>query len=367
MKTKRAHIIFLVTLIVVQLACFNSSTKVSVTFPLSPKWVFPVGDEIYSVAASSQKIAIAKPNGIVLIDSDTGSLIWEYPCSIEPQSKLYFSEELLIAQSSSQIYVISTTGAELKVIELKRNFGETTNIIAVFSEYAFIVRTPAWQLEVYNLGDGTMVWSDGVGRGIKNIDYDAVSETLYITSLNFIRAYNIKSGEKLWETPQGVSTSIYESGSLYYFGLADSRDVYFFARYDVSTLNLMWTLNFSPAIQTDIYNLTISDNTLVAGTTYGLLAMDKSKGTQLWNLKVDEIYTKPVVIDNVVYVKSSSSKTVYAISLNDGQMLGNMQLEPPPSVGIQPHYKYTLGLLESNKKLIITTSNTIYSYGSNDD
>jgi outer membrane protein assembly factor BamB len=368
MKIKNAHITFIVILIGVQLACLNSSTKMAVTFPLSPKWVFPVGDEIYSVASSSQGIAIAKPSGIVLIDADTGSLIWEHPYSVEPQSKLYFSDELLIAQNSSQISVIDTNGAELKVIELKRNFGETTNIITVLSKYAFIVRTPAWRLEAYNLDDGTLAWSDGVGRGIKNINYDAMSDTLYVASLNFIRAYDLESGKLHWEISQWASTSIYDSGSLFYYGKADSQGAYFFARYDVSTLNLKWTLNFSPLIQTDVYNLTIADNTLIAGTTYGLIAIDKSKGTQLWNSKIDEIYTKPIVIDNVIYVKSSASKTVYAISISDGQMLGKLQLEPPPSVVVlQPSYKYALGLLGSNGNLIITTSNTIYSYGNNDN
>jgi outer membrane protein assembly factor BamB len=91
--------------------------------------------------------------------------------------------------------------------------------------------------------------------------------------------------------------------------------------------------------------------------------MDKSKGNQLWISEIDEIYAKPVLIGQVIYVKGASTHTVYAISPDDGRIIGKLQLEIV-SFGMQMHSKYVQGVQSLGKYLLITTSDTVFAYGS---
>jgi hypothetical protein len=68
------------------------------------------------------------------------------------------------------------------------------------------------------------------------------------------------------------------------------------------------------------------------------------------------------LIGQVIYVQGASTHTIYAISPNDGRVIGKLQLEKAPQWLSQPRFLYVSGLLNSEKYLLITTSNTVYAY-----
>lgn len=69
-----------------------------------------------------------------------------------------------------------------------------------------------------------------------------------------------------------------------------------------------------------------------------MIAFDRSNGEQVWNIDVhtfgEEFIVQPVEFDGVIYAVGYASNTIFAVSANDGSIIGTANLESENSFGV---------------------------------
>ncbi len=330
-------------------------------FPLSEAWSTTLEHQIYGVAILDDWIAVGKSYGIESINAKTGNAMWNLSFPLDTGSLLLFSDGYLITADSSQIKVIERSGKEAVTINMdpKR---DRANIIAAYANYVFVVRVPSYILEVYNIKTGAIAWEKLVERGGVNINFDFDTNTVFITTSRFIGAYHTSDGSMIWEINQIVRTSTLDQGILYYYAITlEDEDTGHIIAVDSQNSNQLWQVDIPLGNPTAVYNLTVLNNALIASTDLGLLAIDKKDGHSLWQSETNDFfYGKPVLVNNVIYVRGTTSSLVYAISPEDGHYLGYLSLGESSLISLAQR-EYDL-VYATDEALFFPYENTIYSY-----
>ena len=256
-------------------------------FPLQQSWKFIADNKINSLAVSNKRIALGTLDGITVVSLDSGQLLWASDFLIDPESPLIMTDDYLLASNNTQIKVFSNNGNNLTTIEFDQN-KKNARVISSHENFVFVLRTPSWLLEVYNLNNGSLVWKLPVGPGGIEINFDPLTKIVYITSVEFIKAIEINSGKLLWEYPQNVRISTYNPSIIYYVAEADNPEVVTLVAYDVINKKNVWVNTFHPEIQTIVHSLSLFDNNLLLTTDFGIVSFDKNTGHQLWASEEEE-------------------------------------------------------------------------------
>jgi outer membrane protein assembly factor BamB len=91
------------------------------------------------------------------------------------------------------------------------------------------------------------------------------------------------------------------------------------------------------------------------------VAFDSASGDEIWRAATeDDAYMAPVVLDDAVYVRGTWSGTVYALSLEDGALLGSINTDRIylPS-NTAPRWRP----ISVGEMLIIPAGTSVYAYG----
>ena len=328
-------------------------------FPLAESWSFVSDVPIYSLAVLDDWIAVSQKNGVTALDPETGQSLWKLDFTLNKGSSLFVSEGYLIAAEKNQIDVIDKTGKLVSKVDLALA-KESERIEAVYSDYIFVRRFPSWNLEVYNMWTGQMVWNLEVLRANVSVSYDPSTGIVYITTTSFICAREIATGNEVWRIDKVTRTGILDAGTLYYYqeltaftGVISAID----AQNPDNTWNAEILIKNS-----DTYNMMIFDDTLIASTDSGLIALNKKDGRELWKSETNEsFYGKPILINNVLYARGTSSRIIYAISPENGRYLGFLHLGNP-SMGSITFYKEYDIVYKFGDLLIFPFEKTVYAF-----
>ncbi|MCL4272241.1 MAG: PQQ-binding-like beta-propeller repeat protein [Anaerolineales bacterium] len=330
-------------------------------FPLIEHWSQQFDSRIYHVAVSGDLIVVGRNRYLTALDMKTGQIIWEKRFLLDTDSHLLFSGDYLIASDKSLIRIINKAGEEVSSIKLDSS-GTRAQILDVHSNFIFVRRIPTWTIEVYNFNSGAMLWRVATGRGGINIAYDDSMDLVFITSTSSISAHNISDGDLLWKVINVAKISTYDTGIIYYYtnGTVD------FSGGKISAIalderNHIWVYRIIGPAETSIYNLTVFDSKLIANMDYGLLAIDKSNGSEIWRSESREFFlVKPVNINNVIYARSMSPGRIHAISPEDGRTIGFLQLGNPSITDLSQE-RYDV-VYASEEFLIFPFENILFVY-----
>jgi outer membrane protein assembly factor BamB len=259
----------------------------------------------------------------------------------------------------SQIDVIDKTGKLVYKVNLALQ-EESEQILAVYSDYIFVRRFPSWNLEVYNMWTGIMVWDLVVHRATVTVNYDSATEIVYITTTNFISAREIATGNEIWRIDKVTRTGILDSGVLYYYSetSADSGSI---SAVDIKNRDKTWKAEMLLKNRA-VYNLMIFDDTLIVSTDVGLIALNKKYGHEMWKSETkDFFYGKPVLINNVLYARGTDTRIIYAISPENGRYLGYLHLGHPPLLISTFHKEYDI-VYKYGDLLIFPFEKTVYAF-----
>lgn len=147
----------------------------------------------------------------------------------------------------------------------------------------------------------------------------ADASRVYVASRDsHLYAIDIDSGREAWRL---------KAGDMMTATPALHRDLVIFAAFDgkVQAVSAAdgkprWTYDAKLAVPGDL--IVANDRVLVGSRTYDLIALDASKGKQLWKRYYwfSWIESPPVVRDGVIYTGSSDATHVYAVNLGDGSL-----------------------------------------------
>lgn len=328
-------------------------------FPLVERWSFVSDSSVYGLAVSEGWVAIGKENGVSAVDAKTGHLLWDLDFPLNVGSPLFISEGYLIVAEKSQIDVIDKTGKLVSKVDLALQ-EESELIEAVHSDYIFVRRFPSWNLEVYNMWTGKMVWDLVVHRANVTISYDPTTELVYVTTTESISAREIATGTEIWKMAKITRTGLLDTNILYYYEETSANSGSIKA-FDIQKLSTVWKTD-SLIENRSIYNLVVFNNMLIVNTNYGLIAFDEKDGREVWKSQTnDQFYGKPVMIDDILYVRGTDTKIIYAVLPENGQYLGYLHLGNP-SLLISTFYKEYDIVYNSGDLLIFPFNKTVYAF-----
>jgi outer membrane protein assembly factor BamB len=321
-----------------------------------------VSDEyIYGLAVSNDWIAAGRSFGITAIDSKTGKVLWKNDFPLDIDSSLVFSQGNLIVADSSSIKVIEKSGKEFASIELNSK-GENAKVVAAVDDHIFVMRIPSWILEVYDIQRETMIFDVAIERGGVSISIDSGPKIVYISTTRFIDAYNLITGDLTWELKKSASISTFDSGMLYYYEDLGTEDFGRISAINARDTSDIWSLEIPLGVRTELYNLTVLGDLLIANTDFGLIGIDKKHGNLLWSSESNDLfYAKPLQIGQFIYAKGTTSNMIYAVSPENGNTIGYLSLSASSVTNLSQR-EYS-GIYESGELLVFSYNNVVYAYG----
>jgi outer membrane protein assembly factor BamB len=361
MKNRFLVIILLVVLLMSCGIFPKDQTIKDEDFPLRERWsVLLNGFGISRLAVSEDWIVASQSNGVTAIDTKTGNLLWNREFQVDIDSQLLFVNGNVAVASLDQMKVINKSGEELSTIRFDPG-DDSAKIVAGYSDYVFVRRVPSWSLEVYQLSTGQLAWEIPFGRGNISVSFDDKTNMVYLTSVDSISAYDISDGNLIWKIDKNAATGVLEANVLFYSSeITKNKKMLQVSAVDLQSLRVIWEAEILYGVRTAIYNLASFDSMVLVGTNFGLLALDKKDGHELWQSQTDDSFDgEPVVINDVIYERSAGEYTIYAISPTNGQYLGYLRLGKSllPISHSGDSIIYATGEL-----LIFPDKNTVYAY-----
>jgi outer membrane protein assembly factor BamB len=356
----KAARIFLVLLILpLMLSCIMYSTPPlgETNFPLEQVAKFPIDGNIHAIAVSDNWIAAHAINKITGIDATSQETLWNIELDLFSKANGFqMIDDNLVAASSDRVILLNKFG-QVRDISLEPGRGYIIDLAGVYPNYVYAMRGN-WILEAYDIPANRLIWKMPLGRGVPAVHLDASSNIADVVTYGSTRAVDNLTGSVLWEREGGALNSAYEDGILYSYRVMNGKDNYRLAAIDLQSQNELWGLDmvFPPA--GGVNELTVIGNLLIASGGPGLIALDKSTGEKIWETALGEhIYTSPVEFEGVLYAKDGGSRTVYAISLQDGSILGTANLEPDSMLSLEDTgtgvYRLKDGIVFNTKDAVV--------------
>ena len=322
---KKIIIICLLGLIAV--ACSVTSPQVfpqNQNFPLIRIAEITSSDKIIKVAVSDTWLVIQSQKNLTGFDLATQKQLWNTPFQSKVDSRFAIVNDNLVAASGEGIIVVDKLGQK-KVVNLGVNVN-IDQLISINENFLYVMQDASWNLAVYDLSKNDMLWKIPVGRGITDVFPDSSTGIVYVVTTKSVSAFDNLSGTLLWQREGGAWHSVLDGGILYLCEPVGQSYSYKLSAINIEDLQEIWNKTFSGDVG-DTQSLGVISQMLIVSTVSGLIAIDSQSGNQIWQTaKDDGFYTPPVEFQGTIYAKGLSRK-IYAISPDDGKILGYVQME----------------------------------------
>jgi outer membrane protein assembly factor BamB len=356
----RKNCVILACIILITASCGLSSSeneKTETNFPLRQSSVIQVDHDIEKMAITDTWIAITTPNKLTAMDISTNTVIWTLDnFLLDKDSDLQITDNTLFATTYGEVLAVNESG-DRKSINLKPSTDDIVQLVAIYNNYLYLIRGANWNLEVYDIAKNTYLWEVWVGRGQTDVFYDSQTGIVYVITPRSITAYENLSGELLWQQQTNIKHSSFNSGVLYLCEGTSSNKTYTFIALDVGDQKELWKKDFVLESGEEVYQLSVIQNMVIATTRYGYFAMDKNDGDQMWRTDINDIfYNEPVEFNGILYAKGSSGK-IYAISTDDGSVIGYNMIEKNPR--FQSRYDASQRVFKLDNGIAVNTNKAI--------
>lgn len=336
-------------------------------FPLKQVAKLSVEGVIKKIAVGDTWIAVSTSEKIIAMDIDVQKILWRISFSTDSYSKFQIIDDKLFAASNDQIIMVDRQGLEKEIAlaPFQETFPSSINIIkliAVYPNYLYVIRGLNWNLEAYDISKNAMLWRKQVGRGIVDVSYDPMDKFVYVTIDDTVYVDDNLTGEFIRKTERQFGKHLVD-GVLYTLTNIANTDAevhYKISAVDTITQKMLWQNGF--VLPTNNYVgdfLTVDDLLVFSGD--GIVAFDKSNGEQKWKIDVhtfgESFDAPPVEFNNVIYAMGYASNTVFAVSADDGSIIGTANLEK--DISFDTSYGEVFRLKDG---ILFNTSNSVVIY-----
>jgi outer membrane protein assembly factor BamB len=333
-----------ILILIFTLSCVLVSTPElgETNFPLQQVAKVPVEAGVKDIALGYTWIAISTSDDKVMaVDIDTQEILWEIDFSTLSglRKGVFMENDDLIAVSPDQIIVLDKSGNR-KDIEVDKDVKTITEVFEVNSGYIYIVGGPNWDLQAYDYQKNIMLWEKrGLGRGVRDVSYDPENKLVYVTLDEKVYTDDNLTGKTLSEAVRHYGEHLID-GVLYTLTNTSERNEethYEINAVDVKTQKTLWQNSFDLGLNDHVGPLLAVGDLLVFSGD-GMIAFNKFSGEQAWEIDVhafgESIDAPPVEFDDVIYAMGYASNTVFAVSPDEGTIIGTANLEKDDSFGV---------------------------------
>lgn len=335
---KRLFIILISILTILSCTLYSSPPLGASNFPLTESFTKRFEKEIEEISVGNTWIAVLSNNSNILyrpytltaLDINTLNILWSLEIHIENSlTEFQMANNVLIISSAEKITIIDQYGNQRELKFNVKKTGSITKILESCSDYLYIVAGPKWIFQVYDISQDKTLWSLEVGRTVGRVFCDSTEEIVYVTSDDFVRAYHNISGDLLWEKSNVYGQRVfYESGILYIPVQDNVEDAFTLVAITGASHRILWekVIPYPPEVKAS--SSIVIDNLLIY-RGYGMIAVDRFNGELAWIIPSagEEFYGTPIKFNEIIYIKGRATGSVYAISANDGNILGTLRLE----------------------------------------
>lgn len=341
-------------------AAHTETTEPTLGFPLRQRSVVPFKEPIQEIAVARTWIAVATPTHITAIDLNTHRVLWTagFPVIPYDDGMLVF-EDTVVAASTDQVWLFTREGQH-RTLRVDSQVQQITRLVAAYPQFLYVLGGQEWSLEAYDLSSGNVRWNYRVGRGGASNAYLDESKNILYVSGHSIMAINNQTGSPLWMIPTDTMISVLARDVIYEYDSLGRDDAYHVAAFRVSDHEQVWSKSYEFPPASGINQLRVfGDKLLLCGSR--LIALDTSDGHQVWQVAAgDTFFACPAEFNGVLYGKTGTTRTVYAIAPSNGAVLGKALSGPYPlTVGADTNgiYGWDHGVVFSTgNQLVIFTS-----------
>lgn len=298
-------------------------------FPLAKARAIAIETKIEEIALGNTWIAVQTENSIIALDINTFETLWTIDMQVNVFGEGFqIVDDMLVTISEDQLIIVDRQGNK-KVRDLNADVKQVVEILGAYPNYVYIVGGSYWSLEAYDLSEDRMLWKSRVGRTVGDVFYDPSNNIAYLTRSTSVRAYDNSSGQVLWERDNVYGQgSLYSSGILYVSVPNNSESRFRLIAINGVSQEILWEKDIPHPADIKATSSTVIDNLLIYRGS-GMIAVDRINGNVVWTTPDvgEEFYGIPVEFDGVIYAKGEATGTVYAISFDDGTVLGHTRVD----------------------------------------
>lgn len=358
---KNTRIYFILILLILTTSCNKNHTKpTSENFPLQPMWEITRNSAVVDNLGINQ-IVIQSLSGIEVVDTFDGNINWanEHVASGEPGDTAVSVDLIASIQYERTVVLFNYQGEEINTFDLRPISGPNdAQIAAISSIHLFVIRSPDWILEVYDLISGAFLWETGVERGGSDVWVNEDGHEVYIETYSGMSARDENTGETNFDITGNIEASAYQRGIAYLYGRPTGSTIDQLFAVAMTGNTTLWSTAIAIEGQKSI---SIYQDMVLISSAQGVAAFHADLGDRIWQFAPEDVFIAPVVgIDDTLYARGAQEQIIYALSLN-GENTGRLDLG---SMSVLSDRTYKAPLFISSSTLIFTFGDTVYAYGS---
>jgi len=330
----------------------GESAEMFIKPPLSIKWVFLTGGNIWSSPAvvGSMCYVGSSDGKLYAINIKTGESVWEFKTADAIYSSPAVGRGLVYVGSlDRKLYAVDARSGDVK---WSVETGEPITSSPCVADG--IVYFGSWDGNLYALDaeSGAVKWKYGTGGPIYSSPAVYQGNVYFGSSDGKVYALDKDTGKIIWvyQTGDYVSSSPCISDRIVYIGSWD-KNLYALS---CKTGSVIWKFKADEGI----YVTPAVSGSLVVFASYGgnLYAANKERGYLQWsyNAKGSAYHSSPVIANNIIYIGLSYKNKIQAFNLKGGEYLWSYLTDA--SVGATAAISHTM-------LFIASSDGKVYAFG----
>jgi outer membrane protein assembly factor BamB len=327
-------------------------------FPLTEKWQFVADSEIGGAPVFYEgSIAFRTTQRLYVVDAATGALQWstDLPHQSDPAPPVV-ANGIVVVTHPEGITAYDIVSGD-KRWQVKESWELTRYSPAAANDEVLVIAE--LYISVYDIRTGELLWRIINPEWRTSASASVNRRELYVLLWGELQAYDVKTGKLLWHDTNSAwrpSFSVLDDDTLY---LKSEEGLGAFSIQENETLWLREDIDASR------YPVTKQGDRLIIGTHFARpVAVNASTGRTVWEATeaASDLYQTPLVMDDIVYIRSLFRNRIYALSLQDGSVIGYLQLGPRHIIAV-PSYAYSLGPIRADSLIVFPVGKVLYAYG----
>lgn len=326
-------------------------------FSLQQKWCFEANRNIRSTPVEyNGRIVIRTNRNLYVLDATTGHLQWSVflPKTWHAAPPIVRRDIVVVSHTEGTSAFDVVTGQQLWIVT--DNTSRTVTFPSAANDELVVI--VGGFIAGRDIRTGELLWR--VKRLYPRTGAIAAMDKsyLYIVFPDQIRTYEANTGELVEiNNTEGWSLQswLFQDG-VWYLERADGG----VSAFSMKEQKMLWHRD---DLEPSDYPITKYRNILLIGLWSGQpVALDASTGETLWYASdvITDTYQTPMVMGETVYVRNLSKKRLYALDLQNGDVIGYLEIGRP--VLISSNADYSLGPIQVGRSIVFAGDHRLCAY-----
>jgi hypothetical protein len=318
---------------------------VSHDFPLRQVRKTHMKSTVVGISVADSETLLVRTNASInALDTESGKVIWQKSLSQQPDPRpaVAHDNRVYVTDGDSLLALDQEDGSVL----WRQNIPYSDSWVTDVSESGVVVNQPGFDILVFDSISGEFLWRKPVCRGAVKAFF---SGSNVIVPCNGIVGLDAASGEVVWEGLDAgiIGQTDFADGTLYYY-------IDFAYAFDSHSQEDLWK---TAVAHNGIENFKVLEDKLFYRDTNQLCMLERKSGLLEWCEKFP-LPQAPAILRDTVYAFNGNHKRIRAIKVDDGNLIGALDLSN------LNYFSIDREILASNEALLFfSNGKDVYAFG----